>query len=590
MLAQTHDFLVNVFGEDNIEDGYFAIMTLPPAGGKPKHNWFNNPLEAAAFASDCDDLNTYFSMGLFPLNAGRRMENVTGMGCFGIDIDVKGDAHKRDNLCPSQEEAIELLANAIPGCAPTTIISSGNGIQGFFIFKEPLSFEDMDDRRAAYATASALHRTVALAAGKKGWHVDSTFDLSRVMRLPGTFNVKDPSNPKVVVVLEDSGQKYQGLEDLGEYLVADQEDWERVHKAFRASSPVWTRQMDIRLQPDACAPERKLEEILEAELRFAQLWFRKRKPGRPKVDSREEDHSMSVADMGLANKAVEYGWSNQEIADLIIEYRRKWQQKPGDFAKALREDYVERTIMKARDNYEEIKADKAKDEELKKIVDKIATAGKKGVNPGDDKNYQEDARQLIQKVLGIEVSRFIKYTGDNPEYYIESPRHGTIKIGTSKELTSQQLLRRALIDNANVVIGVIKARTFQNLLNAFMIIKEDVDAVEASSDLQILKQRVVDFWNSSIPSEDRNEGYERKEPFIDGKRAYIFGSPFRRWVSTEEGERISAKVMGMQLCQIGCRSEKMNFVTINGNGRRTANTTVYDITSLVGFQVDSDES
>ena len=590
MLHQTLDFLTNVFGEDEIEDGYFAIMTLPPGGGKPDHKWFNDVTRAAAYASDCDDLNTYFSMGLFPANAGRRMENVRGMACFGIDVDIKGEAHKRDNLCDSQEGAIELLNTAIPGCLPTIIINSGHGVQGFFVFKEPLMFEDMDDRRAAYATAAALHRTFAIQAGKKGWHIDSTFDLSRVMRLPGTFNNKLAQERRMVLVLESSGQKYADLNDLDQFLVATQDDWEAVHKAFRPVMPTFTPKYDLVLQPDACAPPERLEELLQAESRLMAIWHRKRKPGRPKTDPQEEDHSFSVADMVLANKMVEYGWLNQEIANAIIEHRRKWQEKPGDFAKALRADYIERTISKARERYQEIKEDKDISKARSKVAKKIDKARAQGKKVDDDHKLREQAREVLRDAFGFEISRVIKFCGDQPEYFLETPLHGDIKVGTSGVLTNQQRLKNVLFDSVGTVFKTMKARDFDSVAKALLaLIVERGETDTETRDREILKQRIQDYWSANIHSEDRNEGYIRKAPFTDNGRAYIFGTQFRRWMQTEENEKLTAKMMGMQMIQAGCSSEKMLFTTVDSRGRLRWNTSVYDVTPVVGtFEVEDD--
>ena len=61
--------------------------------------------------------------------------------------------------------------------------------------------------------------------------------------------------------------------------------------------------------------------------------------------------SMSDYDWKLATIASDNGWSDQQIADLIITFRRK-NGTEDDLAKALRPDYIPRTLDKIRDSDE----------------------------------------------------------------------------------------------------------------------------------------------------------------------------------------------------------------------------------------------
>ena len=38
--------------------------------------------------------------------------------------------------------------------------------------------------------------------------MDATWDLARVMRVPGTMNVKDPNDPRPVLLLSSDGPRY----------------------------------------------------------------------------------------------------------------------------------------------------------------------------------------------------------------------------------------------------------------------------------------------------------------------------------------------------------------------------------------------
>jgi hypothetical protein len=93
-----------------------------------------------------------------------------------------------------------------------------------------------------------------------------------------------------------------------------------------------TSTVDLVLDPDANPPYDKLDQLLENE-RFAEVW-----------DHRAEGlASMSDYDWRLVSFAVNDDWADQEIADLVIAFRRTHGSKD-DLKKALRKDYIPRTI------------------------------------------------------------------------------------------------------------------------------------------------------------------------------------------------------------------------------------------------------
>lgn len=121
------------------------------------------------------------------------------------DIDIKGPAHKAEDLPPDLDAAL-----AIANCTelvPSLIVHSGNGIQAWWVFKEPVVFEDEGDIRAASELVQRWQAILLNDAKKSGYRIDPTHDLARVMRLPGTFNRKDPANPKPVT-FTDSGIRH----------------------------------------------------------------------------------------------------------------------------------------------------------------------------------------------------------------------------------------------------------------------------------------------------------------------------------------------------------------------------------------------
>lgn len=118
---------------------------------------------------------------------------------FWVDIDIKGEAHKAGNLPNNLEEALSLLP---PRFSPTLIVDSGYGIHVYWLFEKPWIFKSEEDRKNASFLIQSLQKKIKDTALEKGFKVDTTSDLARIMRLPGTINYKIPNNPKTSKVIK----------------------------------------------------------------------------------------------------------------------------------------------------------------------------------------------------------------------------------------------------------------------------------------------------------------------------------------------------------------------------------------------------
>lgn len=134
------------------------------------------------------------------------------------DIDVRGDAHQRGDLPPSFDAAYELMAS-FP-LAPTLVVHSGHGLQVYWLFKEPWVFEEVGERAQAQTLSRRFQATLQKAAQGRGWSLDDTSDLARILRLPGTFNTKVGDRRQVEVVVSHPENRYDPTE-IERYLVED---------------------------------------------------------------------------------------------------------------------------------------------------------------------------------------------------------------------------------------------------------------------------------------------------------------------------------------------------------------------------------
>lgn len=205
----TIQFLEALYGEEL--PGHLVIWTLE---GRASH--YHTSLTRAAndaVALVKQNKNVYFGVCLQNKKAAlardkksRGFEDtVAAIPGFWIDIDIQGPGHKAQDLPVSTKEALD-FTNDFP-LPPTLIVHSGGGLHAYWLFKELIELES-DEEIKAFATMSRrFQHTLIEAAKKQKWSLDNTADLARVLRLPGTMNLKhDPVEVKVLHY--DEGSRY----------------------------------------------------------------------------------------------------------------------------------------------------------------------------------------------------------------------------------------------------------------------------------------------------------------------------------------------------------------------------------------------
>lgn len=207
--AEAERFLQALFGDET--PGYLTIFTAPP----PRTRWFpaDDPGAAAKAGTALSD-NVYFSVcpQKEELGGGKRgsRESVIAMPGLWFDLDIQDEAHKQNGLPASEAEAMEFV-ESLPH-PPTIVVHSGRGLHLYWLFEEPWILEDDAARQRAQRASRRLQKAIIEQGKARGWTLDNTADLARVLRLPGTLNRKrEPHVP--VRVLSWDGDRY-ALDDL----------------------------------------------------------------------------------------------------------------------------------------------------------------------------------------------------------------------------------------------------------------------------------------------------------------------------------------------------------------------------------------
>lgn len=207
-----------VFGMfEQASNGYIGITTF--SGEKASTRFFHaSKREEAwiyALEQNKQQKNVHFAVKSYSdvPTEGRGKANDPGYHAFTwLDLDYGTEGHKSSKNPPTQEDAMDLLRSfALP---PSLITFTGHGLQAFWLFKLPIDATNEEGRKIASNVVKSLQNTFAVLAAKKGWQVDKTSDLARLMRVPGTVNWKDPNKPVQGSILEYSPDRRYSVEEI----------------------------------------------------------------------------------------------------------------------------------------------------------------------------------------------------------------------------------------------------------------------------------------------------------------------------------------------------------------------------------------
>jgi putative DNA primase/helicase len=177
-------------------------------------------------AAKASTFDVYAAVGLQrerPANTSRGAEpGVSALPGFWADIDIAGAAHKSEALPRTEQDARSLIDAA--GLEPSLVVHSGFGLQPYWLFREPYQIESDDERRRLKSLSTRFQLNLRLRAHVRGWTMDPTADLCRVLRVPGTFNHKVDGDIRMVTAeyadpvynLCDFEDFLAGIEDPGE--------------------------------------------------------------------------------------------------------------------------------------------------------------------------------------------------------------------------------------------------------------------------------------------------------------------------------------------------------------------------------------
>ena len=509
------DFLEVLFADEVCDQWQLSIFSLPDKAVRR----FASISEAAAYGEHQGQRqDVYFGLGLIAGNPkGRgKLADIAGIGCLWADIDLAGYGHQKPNLPPDINATQNILEKLGP--YPSLLVHSGGGLHAYWVFKEVWLFDNNQERRQAAVLSQRWASTVRATAKSQGYDLDAVGDLTRVLRLPGTFNRKGPE-PVEVRVLQANQYRYCP-DDFDMYLVAEE--------YAQANQPVQVEA--ISLSADDEPPMMKLFALLDNDPKFKRTWNRKR--------TDLQDQSPSAYDLSAASIAVNAGWSDQEIADLIIGARRMNKE---DISKALRRDYIQRTIGKA-------KAGLQQDREISELTEQASALQNQlpekcpqvGVTGStvDQKGIEKKQKLLrgLSRTLGVPIVRWVQHGRENARYSLLLDNNEWVRIGPAANVLSLRRFRQAIYEATGKLIAPIKQEKWDDVCKILAVAAEFIENEEVASGYQA--QQWVEAYLQDHPlwQGDWQEAANNNEPFEREQLLCIHAGELRKHMRIRQQE------------------------------------------------------
>lgn len=194
------------------DDGVFIITSFAFTGETVDHGaWIEAKTKAsgARIYNDGDaiaaDANVYYTINprtRFNGHGQGDKSDIKQVIAFYADVDVGRVGHKKPSTYETTAEALQAI-DAFP-LIPSIVVDTGHGVQALWLFKEAVDIS----QTFTIEDYESINRGIQSMIG-----ADTTADISRIFRLPGSFNVKVKDDPKPVTIIRESDTEYT-IEDF----------------------------------------------------------------------------------------------------------------------------------------------------------------------------------------------------------------------------------------------------------------------------------------------------------------------------------------------------------------------------------------
>lgn len=457
---------------------------------------------------------------------------ITTVTAFYVDIDYQNDvAHKKKNLPKDKAEVLDIIDEAF--IEPTMIVHSGNGVHAYWVLDTPISTQDK-----RVTELKEINKRIHLLFKKKSedrkCSIDSVFDLARILRIPGTKNVKYNKASEKTSSNNCTFEKISGIKYSFEDIVSKIEDHELktfglINKSGNTSiitgkplasisSSVIKKKEKVSVYSNPRAAQEAIKvsssSITKKELSSKSIVFDfegEKIVLDPNAFIENEDYesltyvnpkiiqilagswdttkfpSTSECDFELVKTAIECSFTKQQIADLLIHFR---VSNNLTIDKCMRPSYVATTINNAI-------ASVNKKESAEVAESYYIQSNTLKEDNSSKKNEKETAEivKAINEIIGFKVIKLVKHDTDEPSYTLKTEL-GDVSIPKIDDLTNKVKFQNRVAAAINRL--PLLPRDFAAFSNMLFSIIEIENSNGSLKKKEIVKMFVYEYYQEYL--------------------------------------------------------------------------------------------
>lgn len=539
-------FLETLYGDDGVNEEHRLVLWSP---GKAANDWCTSIADGVErITARGADSDVYFVACLHSLEAmreeaGRRKESpdparrrgyeqsAAVLPALWLDLDYGTEGHQKTGLPPTEADALSIV-DGMPA-PPTMVVRTGGGVHAWWALLDPLELSNAEDRARARALTYGWSLIARGLCEKRGWSMDSVWDLARVMRVPGTLNRKtEYGEPRPVEIDRIEPDTRHDVEGLEVFLPADSPP------PAAAAAKVTTDEFKFILDPNATPDADALMTLCDLDAEFKRTWERERK----------DLPSQSEYDLALATRLSDVGWGDQQIVDALIAHRRKHGQPA-----KLRHDYYGARLAIVR------KQNPGISEGLESLTE-LGEEIRAGIEVAEDRlgEIKGHLTKLMALPTGSAIVRIEKYEGDPPTFSLLT-EVGRITLGPVANITNPTLFRNAVASATGHLIKRFKGPAWDKVAQAILHAAQLVDLGEEVSVEGEVVGWLRGYLEDEPPEQDHNDGCESRVPFVHQGQVFIVLQSFRSWLRMSLDVRIEARVLARRLREAGSKNIRVSY-------------------------------
>lgn len=536
-MSDCADFLRVLFGDD-WSPRHALIWQKRPEGKGGVSHW----LTSADDASEYEGLvNVYVGAGLtsksFGASSRGSSDDRTAIPGVWLDVDITGSptdqvGRFKQGAALNEDAALDFVRSLKP---PTLLVRSGWGIQAWWLFDQLLAWAptDADALDRAKSIVYGFWQHAQNVAGDHGFRLDPTHELARLMRLPATVNKKsDQCAPAVWLDQDDQGPRYP-IDELAE--------------TAALAMPSRSGKLPPVALDQGTVPKEKLDAVLANDDEIKAIWNRSARP--PK------DPSPSGWCFWLARRMIGAGWSDQEVTDLLHQYRGRH----GDSEKYV--SWYARTIKNVRDGMHRERAEEQEQAIVEEAVGALADMGRQvaAVDPDEALGHLAtiapglQAKELVQQGRDPKTTRYALVLADGEK----------VQIGSATEFMNPDRVAEAIMVVTNIVMSTVKREDWRGAMRGLMKVCRHV-AAESPEDVTV--EWLSGYLESAMASaDDLDETIRNKQPFVRDGMVHVTVAELEQYIQRGRGVKIKREDLISRLHDLGFEAVKLNVSGPNGN-------------------------